>query len=92
MCGTITPRTTLKLKMMSKLQFGMMFENFTILMSAAQPDFFEKLQQHIDPTNLKMKVYVAAHVFSNTFGNLMLYYSEHGQHGEHDFLTMSSIV
>lgn len=35
--------------------------------------------EHVDPKSLKMKVYVAAQVFSNTFGNIMLYCSEHGQ-------------
>lgn len=29
--------------------------------------------EHIDPNKLKMKVYVAAQVFSNTFGNIMMY-------------------
>lgn len=37
----------------------------------------------IDPTTLKMKVYVAAQVFSNTFGNVMLYCSELGQLPRH---------
>lgn len=40
--------------------------------------------EHIDPSKLKMKVYVAAQVFSNTFGNIMLYCSEHG-HLPRDF-------
>lgn len=35
--------------------------------------------EHIDPSKLKMKVNVAAQVFSNTFGNIMLYCSKHGQ-------------
>ncbi len=33
--------------------------------------------EHIDPKKLKMKVSIAAQVFSNTFGNIMLYCSEH---------------
>lgn len=36
-------------------------------------------KEHIDPAKLKMKVYVAAQVFSNTFGNIMLYCSERDQ-------------
>lgn len=35
--------------------------------------------EHIDPKRLKMKVYVAAQIFSNTFGNIMMYCSKQKQ-------------
>lgn len=35
--------------------------------------------EHIDPKQKKMKVSTAAQVFSNTFGNIMLYCSKHKQ-------------
>lgn len=36
-------------------------------------------KEHIDPNRLKMKVSVAARVFSNTFGSIMLFCSNHNQ-------------
>lgn len=52
---------------------------YTITVSSATCLLRKITAEHIDPKNLKMKVYVAAQVFSNTFGNIMLYCSEHSQ-------------
>lgn len=49
-------------------------------------------EEHINPDKLKMKVCVATQVFSQTFGNVMLHFSEQGSYPKDCFGTAQVLL